>query len=167
MAHVIMSLKKRFEGVLVGALVGDVLGARFEDLDWDKRLPLSVVQAHTNSFGLEKRQKHTRTSGTMYTDDTAMTKVLAHSLIHCGKFDAQNMARGFCNEYFGEPWRGYGGSVVRIFQVWKEKGIDDPFKLAQEQFDGKGSYGNGAAMRIAPVALYGYNAWQLAEKVFH
>ena len=71
----------------------------------------------------------------------------------------------FCKEYFGEPWRGYGGSVVRIFQIWKDKGIDDPFQLAQEQFDGKGSFGNGAAMRIAPVALYGYNAWELAEKV--
>ena len=94
MARVVTSLKKRFEGALVGALVGDVLGARFEGLDWDKRLPLSTVQEYTSHFGLEKRKRHTRASGTMYTDDTAMTRVLARSLIECGKFDAKHVARG-------------------------------------------------------------------------
>lgn len=98
-----MSLKRRFEGVLVGALVGDVLGARFEGLDWDQELLLSTAQAHTHSFGLEKRIRHTRTSATRYTDDTAMTRVLAHSLIECGKFDANHLARG-CDTFLAWAW---------------------------------------------------------------
>ncbi|XP_062520738.1 ADP-ribosylhydrolase ARH3-like isoform X2 [Corticium candelabrum] len=158
-----MSLRGRFEGALVGALVGDVLGARFEVLDWSERIPLFKIRDFTRRFGFERRRKHTRTSDTRYTDDTAMTRVLARSLIECRRFNAKRTAEGFCKEYFEEPWRGYGGSVVRIFRVWKDEGIDDPFRLAREQFDGKGSFGNGAAMRIAPVALYGYYDWDMTE----
>lgn len=34
---------------------------------------------------------------------------------------------------------------------------EDVFRPASEQFGGNGSYGNGGAMRIAPVALYYHN----------
>ena len=35
-------------------------------------------------------------------------------------------------------------------------GIDDVYQPAAEQFSGKGSFGNGSAMRVAPVALFAY-----------
>lgn len=35
--------------------------------------------------------------------------------------------------------------------------FNDVFKPAREQFDGMGSWGNGAAMRVAPVSLFCYN----------
>ena len=31
---------------------------------------------------------------------------------------------------------------------------DDVFRAAEEQFDGQGSFGNGSAMRVSPIALY-------------
>jgi hypothetical protein len=41
----------------------------------------------------------------------------------------------------------------------------EPLQPAQEQFDGTGSYGNGAAMRVHPVALFchGHSQDELAE----
>lgn len=36
-----------------------------------------------------------------------------------------------------------------------EKDIKDVFQPAKGQFDGSGSYGNGGAMRVAPVGLCG------------
>ena len=44
-----------------------------------------------------------------------------------------------------------------LFKRLKEEGYDDPYKPAREAFDGKGSYGNGGAMRIVPAPLFGYN----------
>ena len=37
------------------------------------------------------------------------------------------------------------------------------FKPAAEQFDGSGSYGNGAAMRAHPVGLFGKNQTEVDE----
>jgi poly(ADP-ribose) glycohydrolase ARH3 len=62
-------------------------------------------------------------------------------------------------EYFGDPLRstvglGYGGHIVNIFHKLREQKFKDPFGPAKEQFGGQGSYGNGGAMRVAPVALF-------------
>jgi len=35
-------------------------------------------------------------------------------------------------------------------------GITDVYQPAAEQFNGRGSFGNGSAMRVAPVALFAY-----------
>ena len=35
-------------------------------------------------------------------------------------------------------------------------GIADVYQPAAEQFSGGGSFGNGSAMRVAPVALFAY-----------
>lgn len=57
-------------------------------------------------------------------------------------------------EYFKEPKRGYGQNVVDVFYKLKNQKYEDVWRPAREQFDGSGSYGNGGAMRIAPVALF-------------
>ena len=35
-------------------------------------------------------------------------------------------------------------------------GVDDVYQPAAEQFEGKGSFGNGSAMRVTPAALFAY-----------
>lgn len=35
-------------------------------------------------------------------------------------------------------------------------GVDDVYQPAAEQFDRKGSFGNGSAMRVAPATLFAY-----------
>jgi poly(ADP-ribose) glycohydrolase ARH3 len=63
-------------------------------------------------------------------------------------------------EYFNEPRRGYGQQVVDIFHKLRAQKFVDPFGPAKEQFDGSGSYGNGGAMRVAPVALFCHSNYE-------
>ena len=60
----------------------------------------------------------------------------------------------FVSEFYREPKRGYGANILEVFHKLKVQRFEDIWKPAKEQFDGSGSYGNGGAMRIAPVALY-------------
>ncbi|KAK3597729.1 hypothetical protein CHS0354_006080 [Potamilus streckersoni] len=83
-----------------------------------------------------------------------MARSVAASLIEQNGLNAKDMARRFSEEYFKEPWRGYGGNICLNFHALKESDYSDPFGPAKLQFDGQGSYGNGGAMRIAPAALF-------------
>ena len=61
-------------------------------------------------------------------------------------------------EYFSDPkygvGLGYGAHVVNVFRKLRARNFEDPFGPAKEQFNGSGSYGNGGAMRVAPLALF-------------
>jgi poly(ADP-ribose) glycohydrolase ARH3 len=61
------------------------------------------------------------------------------------------MAKTFIENYEREPWRGYGPGPPRVFNLIKRGIAWD--KAAEKIYPG-GSFGNGAAMRIAPVALF-------------
>ena len=100
-----------------------------------------------------------------YTDDTAMTKSVAESLYQMKTFDAKDMAKRFAVEYFKEPKRGYGNNVIDVFAALNRTHFERPFEPARQQFNGSGSYGNGAAMRTGPVPLFGFflSDEQLAE----
>lgn len=86
-----------------------------------------------------------------------MMKSVAKSLIEAGELNQIHMAKLFVKEYFSEPNRGYGQNVIEVFKKLRKNKFHDVCEPAQEQFAGSGSYGNGGAMRIAPVALYFYN----------
>jgi len=60
----------------------------------------------------------------------------------------------FVKEFFLEPNRGYGGNVISVFESLRRENYEYPYGPAERQFDGKGSYGNGGAMRISPGALF-------------
>lgn len=63
----------------------------------------------------------------------------------------------FTDAYYEDKDRGYGGGVLAVFSKWHNSNLDDVWGPALNQFNGDGSYGNGGAMRIAPVALFCYN----------
>lgn len=86
-----------------------------------------------------------------------MTHSIAESLVEHRGFDGSDMARRFSEKFFKEPHRGYGGNIEKVFQALRFDDYQDPFGPAKRQFRGSGSFGNGAAMRIAPVALFTYN----------
>ena len=76
------------------------------------------------------------------------------------------MARRFWQEFDKQPKRGYGGSVVAVFKKLKQN-LDtnsDPFEPAAQQFDGNGSFGNGAAMRVHPIGLFFPNVETVIDK---
>lgn len=93
----------------------------------------------------------------MYTDDTAMTISVAKCLIDEPEVNFKYMARLFVKEYYKEPKRGYGANIIDVFYKLRQNKFEDIYKPALEQFSGSGSYGNGGAMRIAPIALYFHN----------
>lgn len=93
-----------------------------------------------------------------YTDDTAMTMQVAKSLISYNPETYQkDLALNFAREYFGAPNRGYGASIGSLFNHMRKDKFNDVLSPASYQFGGTGSFGNGAAMRVSPVALYCLN----------
>lgn len=58
--------------------------------------------------------------------------------------------------YYENPNRGYGNSAAIIYSKLRNQKAteEDPLRPARELFDGRGSVGNGASMRISPVALF-------------
>jgi poly(ADP-ribose) glycohydrolase ARH3 len=123
-------------GALLGTFVGDALGMPFEGLSY-AAIPEDVEMVEAR-----------RGCGT-YTDDTQMMIALAESLIACGGVDVEHLAQAFLDGY--ESDRGYGAGTQRVFELWR-RGVPVG-EAAGQVFDGRGSRGNGAAMRIAPVAV--------------
>jgi len=96
-----------------------------------------------------------------YTDDTHMTIGVVESLIESNGFDGEHMAQTFIRNYESEPWRGYGPGPPRVFRMIKNGESWD--NAASKIYKG-GSFGNGAAMRVAPIGLlYYYNPTKLRE----
>ena len=130
-------LKSKFLGALAGTAVGDALGASLEG--WHRVEP-AEIQA------LAERRRIL-----VYTDDTHMTIGVAESLIQNKGFDGQHMAHTFMANYEHEPFRGYGPGPPRIFRMIKG---GEAWDEAAEKLYRGGSYGNGSAMRIAPVGVF-------------
>jgi poly(ADP-ribose) glycohydrolase ARH3 len=131
-------MRSKFRGCLLGAALGDALCSPFEGMPSPDR---STVYALLLGGG-----------GLRYTDDTHMTIGVAESLLaKKGQFDGEHMATVLARNYRAEPWRGYGAGPPIVFGELDE-GV--PWHKAAEQlFGGAGSFGNGSAMRVAPVAL--------------
>jgi len=87
-----------------------------------------------------------------WTDDTAMALSIVETLTEHGHINQDDLVRRFAARYDDDGYRGYGpGTVVMLARVlegmpWRES--------AQAGFDGQGSLGNGAAMRIPPLGAY-------------
>jgi poly(ADP-ribose) glycohydrolase ARH3 len=140
-------LKSKFLGCLVGTAIGDALGA-----GWEGR----GMSRSEDIVSLAERLEQL-----IYTDDTHMTIGIAESLIESKGFNGERMAQTFIKNYQAEPWRGYGPGPPRIFgminngEAW--------YSAANRLYRG-GSFGNGSAMRVAPVGLlYSRNLEKLRE----
>lgn len=87
-----------------------------------------------------------------WTDDTAMAHAVYDELAATDTIDSDRLAQRFAARYAEEPDRGYGGTAHGILRAIGE-GVDR--RVASERvFDGMGSMGNGAAMRVAPIGAY-------------
>jgi poly(ADP-ribose) glycohydrolase ARH3 len=130
--------RDRFRGALVGALVGDALGSEFE--------------GHLGPVPVKRLRRHLDAdTPASYTDDTAMTIAVAESLLACGGLDEDHLAATLATHHHREPNRGYGAGVSALLD--RIYAGADWRSAAAAQFDGAGSFGNGAAMRCAPYGL--------------
>lgn len=86
-----------------------------------------------------------------FTDDTQMALSIHSVLRQYGHIKQEMLAFGFASRY--DPSRGYGPAMHWLLnalsgqsQAWSP--------LARSLFGGQGSFGNGAAMRVAPLGAY-------------
>ncbi|MBV2153879.1 ADP-ribosylglycohydrolase family protein [Kitasatospora sp. SUK 42] len=117
---------------LIGLSVGDALGAQF--------FVPATARAHLAS--------RTDPPGPWpWTDDTEMACSVYTAHTERGAIDTFDLTHAFARRHDFD--RGYGPAANRMLRLVREGG--DARVLAAELFDGQGSYGNGAAMRVAPL----------------
>lgn len=85
-----------------------------------------------------------------WTDDTEMACSVVRALTDADRIDRDALALAFAERC--EPYRGYGPGAVTILRLIRT-GTPWPVAAAAA-FDGQGSCGNGAAMRVAPLGAY-------------
>ncbi|MGW7100851.1 ADP-ribosylglycohydrolase family protein [Streptomyces sp. NPDC054838] len=85
-----------------------------------------------------------------WTDDTEMACSVVAVLAEHGRVDQDALAGSFAHHHDFD--RGYGPAVNRMLRLIREG--EDWRTLAAELFNGQGSWGNGAAMRIAPLGAW-------------
>ena len=143
-----IDLESKFTGALIGSAVGDALGAPVEGYSREK---VNSVYGARGDWEMKSGR---------YTDDTEMMIGVAESLIENRGFNGADMAHKFIMNY--DVSRGYGPGSKEVLRRIR---AGESWEAASEQlFFGAGSYGNGAAMRIAPVGiLYFDNAEVLRE----
>ncbi|XP_053660494.1 ADP-ribosylhydrolase ARH3-like [Anopheles marshallii] len=142
----------KFRGSLLGALVGDCCGAPFEGQLMDSGVKLILKKNLDKLEGPDFSAPYKK-----YTDDTAMTIQTAKTFLDPAGYSQKLLAKNYVVEFFKEPNRGYGEAVGEVFEKLRQTKIADPTCPAIAQFNGSGSFGNGAAMRVSPVALYCVN----------
>ncbi|MGI5229032.1 ADP-ribosylglycohydrolase family protein [Actinoallomurus sp. CA-142502] len=88
-----------------------------------------------------------------WTDDTAMALSVVRVLLRDGEIVEERLARAFADTYAADSGRGYGAGMHELLPVlgaepgtWRT--------AARALFDGQGSLGNGAAMRVAPLGAW-------------
>jgi ADP-ribosylglycohydrolase len=85
-----------------------------------------------------------------WTDDTEMACSLLRVLTRHGTVDQEELAASFARHHDFD--RGYGPSMNRLLRLVRQG--DSWRELAAGLFDGAGSWGNGAAMRVAPLGVW-------------
>lgn len=122
---------------LRGLSVGDALGERFFS-PWvrDACLTKRIVPEGT----------------WRWTDDTAMAICIVDVLEQHGNIEQDALAKLFAARYMDEPNRGYGPAQHDLLRSI-HRGADWAV-VVTDLFHGSGSFGNGGAMRVAPIGGY-------------
>jgi poly(ADP-ribose) glycohydrolase ARH3 len=110
---------------MLGTFLADAFGRPLEGMD---------ATDHRLSERVERRRVGSSPLG--YSDDAEMMIFVAESLLECGRIDPEHLLQWMSDHH--EPARGYGKGTRAAFasnSLWPE-----------------GSKGNGAAVRVAPIA---------------
>jgi poly(ADP-ribose) glycohydrolase ARH3 len=129
--------REKIEGLLFGTFLGDAIGAPFEGSQPDDLPPLDM---HYIALNPPKT----------YTDDTQMSISVFEEMCENGRIDQRSLLQRFIKRF--SPWRGYSGGMLDVIEQWKGgRDIEDAAKML---YNGSGSFGDGAAMRAAPISAF-------------
>jgi ADP-ribosylglycohydrolase len=98
-----------------------------------------------------------------FTDDTIMTLAIFEELENNGEILQDNLIEKFCKNHDIDPNRGYGATLRRLLreiqngESWQE--------VSGKAFDGQGSMGNGASMRLSPIGAYHFDNIPLVKEL--
>jgi poly(ADP-ribose) glycohydrolase ARH3 len=149
----ISALPEKFSGCLLGGMVGDVIGAAveaespgyirktFQSLD-DILALKSVPELITGEWEVG-----------LFTDDTQMTLAVAEWLASGDALNGKTLLTRFVQRY--EPWRHYGSGTRLVLESFH--GARDNWQALATAMFPHGFYGNGSAMRAAPIGLFLHN----------
>lgn len=97
-----------------------------------------------------------------YTDDTEMALSIYEMLADRGEIHQDHLATAFALRY--NPRRGYGDGARRLLADIGSASRGAWRSLARQMFFGSGSYGNGGAMRVAPLGAFFHHDYQLCAQ---
>lgn len=146
------ALPDRIAGGLVGLLVGDALGVPYEF-----HPPAAIPAAGQIEFEPPAgfARAHAGTPAGTWSDDGAQALCLLASLLHRGQFDPEDFGRRLLNWY---DW-GYLAVDGRVFDIGITTGraltaLRNGVAAMDAGPADTGSNGNGALMRVLPLALW-------------
>jgi ADP-ribosylglycohydrolase len=122
---------------LEGLATGDACGDHFRPIGLAWNRPLAVERAK-------------RSAPWRFTDDTQMALSIVTTLRLHGEIDQDDLALSFGRHY--DISRGYGPAMHELLPAIRSR---RPWRAAAKMlFGGSGSFGNGSAMRVAPLGAY-------------
>lgn len=124
---------------LSGLSVGDALGERF-------------FGAEEEAIERIARRELPPNGPCGYTDDTEMALSVVEVLRNYGAIQQNKLAVAFVSRF--NRARGYGGSAQQLISAIGKAPNGAWRSLAPATFSGRGSFGNGSAMRVAPLGAY-------------
>jgi ADP-ribosyl-[dinitrogen reductase] hydrolase len=131
-------LQQQFEACMLGGAIGDAWGSSFEN---------QQISDNKTTFFLSQPKKPARTWA--FTDDTQLTMATCETLCTSGEFNAKLLAATFVRYYKEKRLTGVGASTLKAIIELEAGG-----HWSQVGRSGEFAAGNGAAMRIAPLAFF-------------
>jgi poly(ADP-ribose) glycohydrolase ARH3 len=125
----------KVRGAFLGTIVGDAFGSLLEGIVPDEAPRLARLRA-------DSRQQWS------YTDDGAMTLAVAESLVARSTMNGPDLLRRLEARY--DPVRGFGKGMKIALEAFSN---GRPWQECAFAAWREGSRGNGAAVRVAPVAI--------------
>lgn len=98
-----------------------------------------------------------RPGSVCFTDDTAMAVGIIECLSLCKAIDEDALAWIFAKNFKADPERGYGKMARRILTELSQGAA---WRTVSSSAFGGGSFGNGSAMRVAPLGAYFFDDLQ-------
>jgi len=86
-----------------------------------------------------------------WTDDTHMALSIVEVLKEHGRIDQDALAKAFARRYLEQPNRGYAGGARRLLM---QIATGSDWREVSPKLFGGGSFGNGSAMRVAPLGAF-------------
>lgn len=124
-------MHSKVRSCLLGGMLGDAMGGAYEN-------PAGVELVIAGPLRLSK-----------ISDDTQLTLATCSSLRKCGRIDPSDIAATFLDWYQNGRLSGLGASTLKAL---RDLQVGAPWYSSGSI--GERSAGNGAAMRIAPIAFY-------------